>query len=228
MKNIILIVALLIGVGIFVINYRTTPTDIDLAVITDGTDDSDSAQSQNNYEDFDSSKHTFILNTVDYKFTGYGPAGKQHVGIIDSKIENNNQIYFDMATVKTDNEQLDKHLCTEDFFNCTGFPQSTFVLNSINPISENSARITGVYEMKGISKNISFVAETINDSENLSVQNLSADYRGRFMLDTTEFGFKVPIVDPNVLIEFDFSITAEKIAEVSEETPAISATSTIE
>jgi hypothetical protein len=223
MKKIILILILLIGVGFLVINYRTTPQDIELATVADISEVDNTDQI---YQNFVSDDYAYELTAFDFKFTGYGPAGKQHLGEISSTIDNGDQVYFDMTSVTTDSEQLDAHLCTDDFFSCEEYPNSFFVLEGINPISPDTARVFGTYELKGIKKSISFVADTI---ENLSPENLSADYTGRFMLDTTEFNFKVPIVDSNVLIEFNFSVLATEIEkEATDETAtSTSATTTV-
>lgn len=209
MKKIILILILLAAVGFFVLNYRSTPQNIDLAMVNDKTDEITVDQlDEISYKDFDSSNYDYELTDFSFKFTGYGPAGQQHVGEIESIIETPSRIDFNMNTVNTKSEKLNEHLCEDDFFDCENYSNSFFVLTNINPISEKTARVNGLYEMKGIEKEISFVADITDGRINLSPDNLSTSYLGRFLLDTTEFGFKVPIVDPNVLIEFEFSVDA--------------------
>jgi polyisoprenoid-binding protein YceI len=217
MKKIIILIIIVAGLIAF-FNYRTTPEDVDFAVVNDVAQTEQEDSSENDFSDLNMSEYSPSLTAFDFTFTGYGPAGKQHQGRIDASIQDEGQsVSFDMTTVKTDSEQLDEHLCNDDFFSCPEYPVSTFVLGSVNPISPTQARVSGVYTMKGISKNISFVADVAGSSENLSQNNLSASYVGQFMLDTTEFNFAVPIVDPNVLIEFDFAVELEAIVQAQDE-----------
>jgi polyisoprenoid-binding protein YceI len=219
MKKVILGLVLLVAAGFMFFNYDWAPNDIEIATISDQPSEevSDLALETN----FISSDYSYNLNSFDFQFTGYGP-GKSHKGEISSEIsEDGKSVSFDMTSVDTGIEGLDEHLCTDDFFNCSEYPTSNFILNSINPVSPTTARVTGVYELKGIEKNISFVADVIDGSENFSADNLNSSYNGRFMLDTSEFNFKVPIVDNNVLIEFEFSAEAQ-----AKEMPADESTGT--
>ena len=218
MKKIILILVILVGIGLLVLNYKSTPTDVDLASVNDIQNDVPGDTDQNN-----ELKYTFT--DFDFVFTGFGPAGKKHDGVMDFEISEN-KINFIMNTVKTDNETVDEHLCTDDFFNCAQFPISHFTLTSAARISETESQISGIYEMKGITKNVSFNATVAEGSQNLSDTNNETKFTGEFLLDTADFGFKVPIVEPKVLIKFNFSLKAEKTASISETTNVTSTTTT--
>jgi hypothetical protein len=217
MKKIILILIVLIALVFVYLNWSTAPTNVETALIGDSQINIAEQNEENeSYQNFDDSEYKYTMSNFEYQFTGYGP-GKEHLGKIESNIEEDgNRVAFNMTTVETGIDKLDEHLCSEDFFNCEGYPNSYFTLDKVNPISSSTARVTGVYEMKGISKNISFVANTISGVENLSTENLNSSYNGKFMLDVSEFNFQVPIVDENVLIEFEVSVSAEPIETIDE------------
>ena len=213
MKKIITFVIVVLIAGFFGWNYSVKPTNINLATVSQASDNSDNFYNLNNRSDVEIE---YEILDFDFTFTGYGPAGRFHNGIINSRISDDNQIVFDMTTVQTDegqNERLDDHLCQDDFFSCDQNPESFFTLSNIEFINQTSSRVNGTFRLKGVTKNISFVAESNNA---LSDTNNSATYNGSFLLDTTEFGFKVPIVEPEVLIEFDFTVR-QNITEIEPE-----------
>lgn len=218
MKKIITFIVLILIAGFFFWNYNTKPNHINLASVSQEDENPDNISPLTNRQDVEV-EYEFL--NFDFKFTGYGPAGRSHSGIIDSEIVKENQIVFKMNSVKTDegqNDRLDNHLCQDDFFNCEQYPESAFTLNKIEFIDQNNSRISGTFRLKNVTKNISFVAESKSGSKVLSSTNSTAQYTGSFLLDTTDFDFKVPIVEPEVLIEFDFSVRQTVTENDPEET----------
>jgi len=196
MKKIIIILVLIAGGAFLLLNSSSAPNDVELANISEVG--SEQQVSDVSYQDFDASTYEYEITSFNYQFTGYGP-GKSHVGEIESNISDEGDIVV--------------------FFNCEEYPTSSFTVNSVNPVSSSTARVSGVYEMKGVSKNVSFVADVVEGSNNLSPENMNAEYKGQFMLDTSEFNFQVPIVDDNVLIEFDVSVNAVPVEVEESEDP---------
>lgn len=178
MKNtiIIILVLLIIVIGYFLLK-PSVPENIEQAQV--GNDINSIAEIQ-------------IKEKIErFNFVGYGP-GKEHEGTFENiKIENN-KIIIQANSVKTGIEGLDKHLCADDFFNCEQYPEITFTVLNYELLTENSAKINGELQYRDIIKNVSF--EVNKDPEG----KIMAD----FLLDASEFGFKVPTVDSNVRIKF--------------------------
>ena len=220
MKKIILIVIVLAGIVFFVLNYSSKPTDVKLATIGNNETNVINTFSENEKENEDNFDNitTYEITNFNFEFIGYGPAGKFHEGKIDSEIISNNRVAFNMKTVKTDSEKLNEHLCTDDFFNCVDNPLSYFTLEDIISTSENNSLIGGVYQMKGIAKKITFDAKPAEGYSVLSNNTDSTKYTGEFLLDTSEFDFKVPIVEPEVLIKFEFGVSQKTEVNVDDST----------
>jgi polyisoprenoid-binding protein YceI len=214
MKIIIPTVIVLIGIIIFALNYSSKPTDVNVAEVS--SDNSANVINATVNEGGENEIKKFEITDFNFSFIGYGPAGKFHEGKIDSEIVDPTNITFDMTTVKTDDEGLDKHLCEDDFFNCAEYPNSYFILEDIYSVDGEVSKVVGIYQMKGVSKQITFEAKPAEGSSILGTGNGQADYIGEFLLNTEEFDFKVPIVEPEVLIKFEFSVN--QTIEVTEET----------
>jgi polyisoprenoid-binding protein YceI len=154
------------------------------------------------------------LSLTSFTFTGYGP-GKSHDGTFaDSSVSNvsfgtdgtptSGRFTIKTASVKTDSEKLDGHLCAEDFFNCAANPEIVFDLTSIKPVAQtNSATPTvgaTLYDVSGtltfnkVTQPISFQAT----GRTTNPKTFSADFK----FDTTFFNFKYVGIDKEVRIQF--------------------------
>lgn len=146
-----------------------------------------------------------------FQFTGYGPGGKQETGtfknmtIGDIQTDKNGvptsgKLTIETSSVTTGKAGLNKHLCSDDFFNCAKYPTITFTYKSIKMVSLTKATVTGTLAYNGATKDVSF--DVTIDPKTMSA---TAD----FLLDTTPFKFKYTGVNKDVRIQFGF-----KIAEV--------------
>ena len=134
-------------------------------------------------------------------FVGYGP-GKEHPTTFawTENLSMKNGVLagtatFDTASVKTNNGQLDKHLCTDDFFNCPVNKQIVFTVTSATP-----TQVTGNLAFAGKSHSVTFPIT-------ISGNTLVADFR----LDRTPFNFKYTLanataVDKEVRAQFNLVI----------------------
>lgn len=55
-------------------------------------------------------------------------------------------------SVNTDNAERDKHLCTEDFFNCKKYPEMTFKSTRIRKLTGKEYKVYGDLTINGITK----------------------------------------------------------------------------
>ncbi len=178
-KKIIGGVILIAAVVYVVINYRSTPTNVERATIVSSTEQVATS--------------TPTLKTAELTFTGFGPAGKKHEGVFATSTISGSEIIFEMKSISTGIEKLDQHLCTDDFFSCEQFPQSKFVLKSVDT-RESRAVVVGDLTVKGATQQISFMADK------------AEKYSGEFLLDSKPFNFKFTGVDQNILIKFNFTL----------------------
>ena len=62
----------------------------------------------------------------------------------------------DVNTINTDNENRDKHLKSDDFFNAEKFPQIKFVSKSFQSLGSNKYKLTGDLTIRDVTKTVSF------------------------------------------------------------------------
>jgi polyisoprenoid-binding protein YceI len=62
----------------------------------------------------------------------------------------------DVNSINTDNENRDKHLKSDDFFNAEKFPQIKFVSKSFKSLGNNKYSLTGDLTIRDISKQVTF------------------------------------------------------------------------
>jgi len=58
------------------------------------------------------------------------------------------------ASIDTENEDRDKHLQSEDFFDVATYPEITFVSSKITKSGENTFAVTGTLTMHGVAKTV--------------------------------------------------------------------------
>lgn len=64
-----------------------------------------------------------------------------------------------VAYLSTENEQRDKHLLGEDFFDAASFPEIKFVSTYLEKIDENLFTLTGDLTMKGVTEMVTLKVE---------------------------------------------------------------------
>jgi polyisoprenoid-binding protein YceI len=62
----------------------------------------------------------------------------------------------DVNSVNTDNENRDKHLKSDDFFNAEKFPQMKFQSTSFKPLGGNKYKLDGNLTIRDVTKPVSF------------------------------------------------------------------------
>jgi polyisoprenoid-binding protein YceI len=71
----------------------------------------------------------------------------------ESNIEKSKvNVSIDVASVDSNHAERDKHLRGADFFNVAKFPKASFVSTSVKKTGEKTAKITGDFTLKGITK----------------------------------------------------------------------------
>lgn len=62
----------------------------------------------------------------------------------------------DVNSINTDNENRDKHLKSDDFFNAEKFPSMTFASTAFTPVGGNKYKLTGNLTIRDITKPVTF------------------------------------------------------------------------
>lgn len=110
-------------------------------------------------------------------------------------------IEIDVASVKTDQEKLDTHLKSKDFFDVEHFPKATFVSTSIAPSTAAGAThlVSGNLELHGVKRAIGFPAT-------ITVSGDTATATAEFTINRKDFGVVYPgkpddLIKDNVLLK---------------------------
>lgn len=218
MKIILWIVIILIIItGGFLIFNTGAPDDVEQAIVNDvaAKDDMASTTSDFQIENLQEKIDSLDPSAIDLMFTGYGP-GKSHEGkfekysVKDITVENDmitgGVIVFDLTSVSTGIDKLNSHLCTDEFFGCEAHPEATFTFGSAKRIDNTTLEVSGKFEMKGVSKNITF---NVKQQDNV--------YTADFLLNTSEFDFNVALADSDVRINFTITLPEVEAMEEKEE-----------
>lgn len=200
--SIIAILLVLIGLYLFIVNQKQKARldGLDQAEVTNDGDEKMTSETDVTSENIVSIKKQdgtfsqetqtdFVLNTekTSFMFIGFGP-GKSHEGTFDALDATiaihedgsfaGSKIVFDMSSVNTGIDGLDKHLQAADFFDVANHPTATF---TVNAVSENN--INGSLTFNGVTKNLTIPA-TVTDG------NISFNFK----LDVSTFGLDIPEV----------------------------------
>jgi len=81
-------------------------------------------------------------------FTGSIESSKDDFS--DTKIN----FVVDVNSISTDNDQRDKHLKSDDFFNADKFPQIIFKGKSLKKVKGNNYKLTGDFTMRDVTKQV--------------------------------------------------------------------------
>ena len=80
----------------------------------------------------------------------------------DTNVENSNvSVSIDVASVDSNHAERDKHLRGPDFFDVSKFPKASFVSTKIEKTGEKTAKITGDFTLKGITKPLTLDAKYV-------------------------------------------------------------------
>lgn len=94
-----------------------------------------------------------VVSDVDGSFKSFsGTVSASKPDFTDAQIS----FAADVASINTDNEQRDKHLQSDDFFNAAKFPQIKFVSTSFQSLGGNKYKLNGNLTIRDITKPISF------------------------------------------------------------------------
>ena len=104
-----------------------------------------------------------IITTVEGEFKKFdGTIESTGEDFSDAKIN----FTVDVASISTDNEQRDKHLKSDDFFNTDKYPAMIFTGKSIKKVDDNNWKLVGNFTIRDVTKEVTLDVQykgTIND-----------------------------------------------------------------
>lgn len=114
-------------------------------------------------------------------------------------------VTVDMASVFSDNPKLTEHLKTADFFDVEKFPIARFQLKEAVLKEGNQYDISGILDMHGVAKKITFPA-TLEFSGKETLLDMEAE----FAINRQDFGISFPgkpddLIRDEVVMKFDVS-----------------------
>lgn len=155
------------------------------------------------------------VSFVGSKVTGNHP-GKFNtfsgtVALINGKPEGGKvKVEIDSASAKTDDEKLDGHLKSPDFFDVAKFPKATFTSTEIKAGGDKGAThtITGTLDLHGVQKTISFPATITAGGD-------SASATSEFTINRKDFGIVYPgmandLIRDDVVIKLSLKAAKKK------------------
>lgn len=84
----------------------------------------------------------------------------------EKNIENSSvQVKIDVASLDSNHAERDKHLRGKDFFNVSKFPEATFKSTKVEKTGEKTAKITGDFTLKGVTKPVTLDATYIGGGD---------------------------------------------------------------
>ncbi len=110
------------------------------------------------------------------------------VGLVGGKAEGGKvKVEITVGSVKSDDEKLDGHLKSPDFFDVAKFPTATFTSSAVKAGGDKGAShtITGELDFHGVKKTISFPATITPAGDNVSAT-------AEFSISRKEFGIVYP------------------------------------
>jgi polyisoprenoid-binding protein YceI len=100
----------------------------------------------------------------------------------------------DVNSINTDNENRDKHLKSDDFFNAEKFPQMKFESTSFAPLGNNKYKLNGNLTIRDVTKPVSF----------------DVTYGGSI---NTQRGAKIGFKATTTINRFDYNLKWDKATE---------------
>jgi polyisoprenoid-binding protein YceI len=154
-----------------------------------------------------------VVSDVEGSFKGYdGMMENTKADYSDAKIN----FSADVSTISTDNENRDKHLKSDDFFNAEKFPKITFVSSSFQPLGDNKYKLTGSLTIRDVTKTVTFDVKyggSVNAMGGTHIGFKAKTTINRFDYNlkwdkTTEAGGMVVGKDVDITVNIDFKKAA--------------------
>ena len=99
----------------------------------------------------------------------------------------------DVNSINTDNDDRDKHLKSDDFFNAEKFPKMTFKSTSFKKVKNKSFKLTGNLTIRDVTKSVTFDVMYGGISKD-PWGNTKAGFKATSTINRKEYGLKWNVV----------------------------------
>ncbi len=128
-----------------------------------------------------------VVSDVDGNFTAFeGNMTSNKPDFSDAVIN----FTADVSSINTGNENRDKHLKSDDFFNAAKFPQIKFVSKSFQPLGNNKYTLTGDLTIRDITKTVSFDVTYGGTITSASMGGTHAGFKARTTINRFDYNLK--------------------------------------
>ncbi len=110
---------------------------------------------------------------------------------------------INVQSVSTNDADLDKHLKAPDFFDADKFPTSTFVSTSVQPTGPTTAKVTGNFTLKGVTKPLTLDVTLVGAGPHPMSKKPVAGFSAVGTIKRSDYGvsYGVPMVADNVKLQ---------------------------
>jgi polyisoprenoid-binding protein YceI len=125
----------------------------------------------------------FFVTKVSGTFSGISGAIIEN---IENPAESSAEIAIKTESIDTRNGKRDSHLRTPDFFDVHKFPTMSFKSNKVVKLSEGAYRVTGDFNLHGITKPLTVDVKKLSGPDNKS--GAGSVFETNFTIARSEFG----------------------------------------
>lgn len=104
------------------------------------------------------------------------------------------------------NDQFAGHLASDDFFNSKNYPESTMVITSTTPKSDNAYDVEGDLTIKGITHPVTFEAQINNADDAITASGKIVIDRTKYEMKFRSGNFFKDLGDTLIYNEFDLNV----------------------
>jgi polyisoprenoid-binding protein YceI len=115
------------------------------------------------------------------------------------------EVVINTKSLDSNHAERDKHLKGKDFLNVGKFPQAKFKSSEYKVIDENSAIVTGSFELNGVTKNISFPVTKIG-AGNDPWGGYRMGFEGKTSLKLADYGISYNLGPASTVVELSLYI----------------------
>lgn len=152
------------------------------------------------------------VNFVGSKVTGsHGGGFKNVTGHFTLKdgvlVGNDHKVVIGIDSLWSDDEKLTGHLKSADFFDAEKYPEATFEVTSLTKDSDSAYQVSGNFTLHGVTKNITFAANSTQSGDTVKVDS-------KFDINRKDFGIVYAgktddLIRDEVVIELKLEVKPE-------------------
>lgn len=162
--------------------------------------------------------HTYVLWSI--KHLGFSTQfGKWYATgqlVLDKDHPNQSKVNvnINLADMVTGLPELDKHLKSKLFFDVDHYPKATFVSNNVSVLSKNTAKVSGVLTLHGVSKPVDLQVTLNKVGMNPINNKMTVGFSATVAIKRSDFGINALL--PSLGDTVDLNIGAEAYQDKKE------------